>query len=162
MQKIAKINFLAIGIIWIISFLSVFAGEIKANTSEPLPPPIDIKFTLENVPIEGGEAIVKLKVTPSEDMHADISCLLSEAVEPVKEGEVVVRPYVGRHPSAGQQSTIYAETVELWVGFLEAGITKEFTFRVIIPDKNRYELIAVVEALAKWGMKEQSLVIDIE
>lgn len=161
MRKISKSIqsiFLVTGVIWAIFSFCAFTQE----GGGPLPPPVEIEFTTENTPRVGEEVTLRLKVTPLEDMHADISCLLPEGIRPIREKGIIVRPCMDREWHRREQQTRYMEAVELWVGPLEGGITKEFVFRVVIPDKERYELIARVEALAKWGVKEEVLVIDIE
>ncbi|MEK6714495.1 MAG: hypothetical protein AABY43_00405 [Candidatus Omnitrophota bacterium] len=154
-------SIVAIGIIY---FFFGPVWNITAGAAEPLPPPVNIEFTTENAPSIDTETVLKLKVTPQEDMHADISCLLPEGIEPIRKEGIIILPYDdrGQFFSDGPNQPVYTQKIELWVGPLETGIAKEFTFRVIISDKNKYELIAVVEALAKWGIKEQSLVMDIE
>ena len=152
--------FILTSLIWII-FSSVLAQEISPAPARPLPPPIDIEFDAETTPIAGEETELKLKIIPLENMHTDISCLLPQGVEPVREEGAIVQPCRQEHLLYSQPETIYIEAIRLWVGPLKANIAKEFTFRVIIPDKQKYELIARVEALAKWGVKEVILTIDI-
>ena len=160
--KILSLVFAAPIIIWTIFLSQGFTQDIGTSSGGLQPPPIDIAFTLENSPQAGQEAVLKLKVIPFEDMHADISCLLPEGIEPVREAGVMVRPYEEKHWRNRQQQPSHIEVVQLWVGPLTAGTTKEFVFRVKVPDKERYELIARVEALAKWGIKEEVLVIEIK
>lgn len=158
MKKILKciqLMLLVIGVTFVVS------SYIFVQESGPLPPPVDIEFTMEDIPRVGEEVTLRLKVTPQEDMHADISCLLPEGIESIREKGLMVRPYRDRRYGE-QQQTRYRQAIELWVGPLKGGATKEFVFRVKVPDKERYELIARAEALAKWGVKEEILVIDIE
>ncbi len=164
-RQAGKSPFLVIGFIFIISlFFCAFTRQIAASTGEPSSPPVNIEFTLENTPSVGEEAVLKLTVTPLEDMHADISCLLPEGIEVGREQGVMVRPYMGMGLEEPlfheQEQIIYTEVIELYVGLLKANITKEFTFRVIISDNQTYELIARVDALAKWGVKQKNLVIN--
>ncbi len=159
-RQAGKSPFLIIGFIFIISFFCVFTRQIAASTGGPLPPPVDINFTLENIPSVDEEVVLKLTVTPLEDMHADISCLLPEGIQLVREQGIMVLPARDRYfPDTSQEKTLYFEAIELYVGPLQANTTKEFTFRVIIPDNQIYELIARVEALAKWGVREEVLMI---
>jgi len=161
--KRKSIYIFSIAATWIIAFFFASVCSIRADSVEPLPPPVNIEFTTESTPAVNTETIFKLKVTPQEAMHADISCLLPGGIEPVRDEGIMALPYEDSYPFPNTESQpIYTQKISLWVGPLEAGITKEFTLRAIIPDKNRYELIARVEALAKWGIKDEILVIDIK
>lgn len=136
----------------------VFAQE----TGGPPPPPIDVKITAENIPQVGEEVKLKIEVIPQEDMHIDIRCLLPEGIRLVEKKGFMVRPCIGRERYRKETQTRYREAVGLWVGPLEGGITREFVFRVMIPDKKRYPFVVCVDALARWGSKEEILIIDIE
>ncbi len=156
MLKTAKfifLNFFLTGLFLIIFSFSILAGS--------LPPPVDIEFGAETTPIVGEEIELKLKITPFEDMYVDISCLLPQGVKPVREKGVIVQPCRQEYLLYVQPETLYIEAIHLWAGRLKANIVKEFTFRIIIPDKQKYELIARIEALAKWGIKDGILTIDI-
>ena len=131
------------------------------GSGEPQPPPVNIEISMRTISKVGGTVELKIKVTPEEDMHADISCLLPEGIKPVREKGVIVRPCMEREGLDLQQQTRYMEAIELWVGPLEAGATKEFSFQVLIPDKEKYEFIARVEALAKWGVKERVFAVQL-
>ena len=164
MKKISRsipLTLLTIWLSWAILCSCGLAQEIGAGAAGPQSPPVDITFTVGTIFRVGEEVELKIKVTPQEDMHADISCLLPRGIEPVREEAVIVRPYRGRYPHDIKRRTNYMEAVALWTGPLEGGRTKEFSFRVVIPDKERYEFIARVQALAKWGVKEKSVIIDI-
>ncbi len=165
MKKTSSLIFLAFFVLGIILriFSSIgFAQTPVTSANAPQPPPVDIVFTAVNTPIAGQELILTLKVTPLEDMHADISCLLPEGVEPIREDGIMVRPYMDRQPHNQEQQIRYRYAIGLWVGPLTANTAKEFTFRVKASDKGNYGLIAHVEALAKWGIKEEPLAINIE
>lgn len=96
-------------------------------------------------------------------MHVEITCLLPEGIEPVREKGILVRPYTDNREGRNiDQAMKYTEAVDLLVGELNAGITKEFSFRVVIHNKQKYEIIARVSALVKWGEKEEVLKIDME
>ena len=165
MKKISKFTqsiFLVTGVIWAILSSYGLAQEIGTGAAGPLSPPVDIEFSVGNISGVGEEVELKIKVTPQEDMHVDISCLLPWGIEPIRERGVMVRPYRSREPYDIEREMRYMEAIQLWVGPLEAGVTKEFSFRVVIPDKERYEFIARVEALAKWGVKEKVFGIEIK
>jgi hypothetical protein len=130
-----------------------------------LPPPVDITLTTQNIPAIGEAVTVVLRVTPLEDMHADIRCLLPEGVKPVMDPGLMVHLYEDRYLQSEQAFASYPpvqrEVIGLWVGPLPAGETKELVFRVTITEAGTYEFTAVVEALAKWGIKEETLSINI-
>lgn len=153
---------LAIGVSWVMPCPYGLAQEIGLAAAGPQPPPVEINFSIGTIYRVGEEVELKIKVTPKEDMHADISCLLPWGIEPVREEGLMLRPYIGRYPPDIQRQSRYRQEVALWLGPLAGGIAKEFSFRVVIPDKERYEFIARVQALAKWGLKEKSLIIDIQ
>ncbi|TBR18799.1 hypothetical protein EPO66_01135 [bacterium] len=165
MKKTLSLLFLSLFLLGIISALpsSIIFAQIPGSSDSGIPtPPVNIIFTTQNTPQIDVETTLILKVTPLEDMHADISCFLPEGIEPVRENGILARPYANRQQHNQGQQPRYRYAIELWVGPLSAGITKEFTFRVKVPDNKRYELLARVEALAKWGVKEEPLVINIE
>jgi hypothetical protein len=71
-------------------------------------------------------------------------------------------PYRQRRlPGPGRQKE-YRFAAGLWVGPLRAGKTKEFIFHIKIAQKGSYQLVCIVDALAKWGVKEQPLIVNIE
>ena len=141
--------------IYFVSF--VFCQDVENSM---LPPPVEIQFSLENVPTAGDEAILKLKVTPLEDMHVDISCLLPVGIESVQGYGMAIRPYENSQGINLEREMIYREVIGLWTGPIKSGDIKEFSFRVKVLDKEKHELIARVEALAKWGIKEEILTIS--
>ena len=158
-----KLIFLITGVISLLFTISTHS--VTAENGGPLPPPVEIAFTLENAPQAGGEAILKLIVTPLEDMHLDISCALPEGVMPVMEPGIRLQPYENRDINSMEAPTIfqpmYKEAVGLWVGPVTAGQTKEFVFSITITESGNYEFVAVVEALAKWGVKQEILALDV-
>ncbi|MFH1622390.1 MAG: hypothetical protein ABIA97_04635 [Candidatus Omnitrophota bacterium] len=163
MKKDIKIFFIA----GIVSWLFILnTNNVTANSNGPMAPPLDIAFTLDNTPQVGGEAVLKLIVTPLEDMHLDISCALPDGVMPVMESGIRLQPYENRDINNMEAPTIYQpmckEVVGLWVGPVAAGQTKEFVFSVTITESGNYEFVAVIEALAKWGIKQEVLIINIE
>lgn len=145
-----------------ILILRVSSYASAQSSPGPQPPPVDIKLAMVGAPRIGEKTEIKLTVTPLEDMDADISCLLPQGIEPIREEGIMLLPYRERYIYDIQREMEYQYAVGLWIGPLKAGITKEFTFHIIVPDKQLYQLIAHLEALAKWGAKEDVLVIDIE
>ena len=109
--------------------------------------------------------VLHLEVTPLEDMHLDISCVLPEGVIPVMDPGIMIQPYVGRSMLNLDDSFIdmpmQRDVVVLSVGPVVGGQMKEFVFRVTIPEAGSYEFIAVVEALAKWGVKREKLIVNV-
>ena len=138
---------------------------------KPEAPPVNIELTSDQSSAFAGETFkIRVKVTPQQTMHADIRCLLPEAIQPVRNPGIQIWPVAkGKQvrrpePSNGhgrQHLQLYKESVKLWVGLIPAGEVKEFSFLVNAPKKGNYKLIVVVEALAKWGEKEKELVIHV-
>lgn len=127
-----------------------------------LPPPVDIEATTENTPQVNQEVTLIIRVNPLEDMHADISCLLPEGVKAVRQEGIMVQPCMDRYLHEGHTEKRYNEAVGLWVGPMQGNTIKEFRFKVVMLEKEKYEFIVRFEALAKWGVKEQVFVIDLE
>lgn len=152
---------LTVGVFWFVFCCTNFCFAQGPAVNEGIPPPpVEVQFSLVNAPSVGADTLLKVKVKALEDIHVDISCLLPEGIEPIQERGVTVRPYEDVGGILGQQyQTIYAEALELWVGLLKSGTTQEFVFRVKIPDKKKYDLIARIEALAKWGVREEVLAV---
>lgn len=140
---------------------SVIAQGAESAVERPLSPPVNIEFSIDSTPKLGEEVTLRLTITPLEDMHAEISCLLPEGVEVIREKGIMVRPYRERFHTA-QKLPMYRQAVVLSVGPLKGGITKEFVFRAKVSKVGQYELIAQLKALAKWGVKEEFLVLNIE
>ena len=143
----------------------------KVKKEKPDPPPVTIEMTADKASAFVGDIIeIRIQVTPSEAMHVDIQCLLPEAVKPVRENGVKIRPGKEQQRPRGKSlqkghgrtpAPIYKEAVKLWVGPLPAGEAREFAFQVHAERKGAYKLIAIVDALAKWGTKEKDLVINV-
>jgi hypothetical protein len=150
-----------VAIVLVVFFVCVHSYAQEAGTTEPLSPPVEIQFNLQNSPVVGGEAKLKLTVRPLQDMHADISCLLPEWIEFVDDGTVNLRPCDENKIFDGGESVVYPEAVELFVGPLAAGTIKVFSFSVRINNKGIYRLIARVQALAQWGVKEEIFIIEV-
>jgi hypothetical protein len=142
--------------------LLVTTPFVHAQTStQPQPPPVDIVISAPNNPVVGTEIPITIKVKPQVDMHADISCALPLNVEPVYEKGVRIMPYHSRGIPNIKRQIQCRLSAGLWAGPLKAGETKEFTFKVKTTQKGSYLLICVVQALAKWGEKEGSLVVNV-
>lgn len=151
-KRIIPLVLLLISVGWI--------HDVAAQESQPLPPPVDIEFTSEGVSgMAEGELLIKVTVTPQEDMHADIRCLLPEGVEPQDAQGMMVSPSDESRFLDIPSDILYHQVIGLHVGPLKAGISKEFSFRIKITDHEQHELIVIVEALAKWGMKTQRLTV---
>jgi hypothetical protein len=146
---------------------SVFVGSSAFGqpNSGPLPPPVNIEIATASVPKTGEEIELIIKVTPQEDMHADISCLLPEGVEPIREQGVRIMPFRENQMPINRRQLMrrmnYRFSAGLWVGPLPANQTKEFVLRVNIANPGNYELICRVDALAKWGEKEKIFTINV-
>lgn len=138
-------------------YSSLFALEVEG----PLPPPVEISFMAEGILQLNTETTIKLRVTPLEDMHAKICCFLPEGIELVRENGILVRPNTDVKTVASDKEIKYSEIIDFWVGPVKGGVTKEFSFRVIFHNKQKYKFVASVEALAKWGEKEELSEIDI-
>ncbi|MEW5759110.1 MAG: hypothetical protein AB1755_06595 [Candidatus Omnitrophota bacterium] len=155
-------------LIFVILFPIVFAQEVKTQEikttfKKPLPPPVEIMFFMKSIPKVGEELTLKMRVIPLKDMPAEISCFLPEGIKPVREKGVTVQSYGKRNGHKKERKMKYRYAMGLWIGPLKAKVTKEFYFRVIILDKGKYELIACVDVLlAKWGVKEEILKINIK
>jgi len=132
-----------------------------AQNSGPQAPPVDIAISAPDNAVVGAMIPVTIKVTPSVDMHADISCLLPQGIMPVPEQGVRIMPYHPRGIPNIERIKQYRLIVNLWVGPMKANETKEFTFHVKAAQKGSYSLICVVQALAKWGEKEGSLTLNV-
>ena len=160
----ALIFFLTV-VAWIMNSSYVVAQEIGIDMRGPQPPPVEISLTMENTAVAPGDDIVlHLEVTPLEDMHLDIRCVLPEGVVPAIDPGIMIQPYMGRSMFLDDPFTdmpVQRDSVVLSVGPVVGGQMKEFVFRVTIPAAGSYEFIAVVEALAKWGIKEEVLVIGV-
>jgi hypothetical protein len=161
-MKSLKSAFFTTGIIGTVLICCTATQNVEGNTGGPLPPPVNIEFTVVNTPQAGEETMLKVIVTPLEDMHADISCVLPEGVRLVMEEGLMLHPYMDRHLYNEQEFPLHREAIGLWVGPLAGGESKEFAFRVVISDRGSYGFLAIVEALSKWGIKKEVLVIDIK
>ncbi len=129
-SSLLLLAFVVLGIILTIFSFTGFAQNSGTNDNSPQSPPVDIVFTSVNSPVAGQELTLTLKVTPLEDMHADISCLLPEGIAPIREDGIMVRPYMDRQPYNQEQQVRYSYAIGLWVGPLTANTAKEFTFRI--------------------------------
>lgn len=167
MTKACKRSLRIESIIAVLLLFSLFCQVYADASSGPQPPPVEISLTTENINVApGDEVVLHLKVTPLEDMHLDISCVLPEGVMPVMVPGIMLRPYMERDmhrfddPFMGMP--MQRDAVVLSVGPVVGGQMREFAFRVIIPETGNYEFIAVIEALAKWGIKEKNLIIEVK
>lgn len=142
---------------------TLFSSSIlfAQGISLPQSPPIDIELTANTSLQANGQVEIRVKVTPQEDMHAQISCLLPKEAKLLKEKGVMLSLYHDKYGYNQQRQSQYRYAARLWVGPLEKGKTKEFVFHINISN-GRYEFITVIDALAKWGTKEKSLVVDLK
>ncbi len=154
--------FFAMGLAMQLFSFYAFAQTPKTNDNIPLSPPVDIVFTAVNSPAIGQELILTLKVAPFEDMHVEIACLLPVGITVREDEGITVCPFRDSHRFSRQYEGKYYGTALLYVGPLAKGAAKEFIFRLNIPAKGKYELVSYVDALAKWGTKEESLTVDIK
>lgn len=148
----------------LICMLFIFSGVIygaEPIVEKQLPPPVNMEFTAENTPEAGKEIILKLKVTPLEDMHAEISCLLPQEIEPIIDNNVRVKLYKEKQPIS-QNLSVYKQKIVFYTGPLKGGIAREYLFRIKVSDIGKYELIGRAEALAKWRIKDNKLVLNIK
>lgn len=149
---------------WFPSYIA--AQEIGVDGGGPQPPPVDISLTVENTTIaENDEVVLYLKVMPLEDMHLDISCVLPEGAVPVKGHGIMVQPYIGRiaynFDDPFTDTLKQRNSVTVFVGPVVGGQMKEFAIRVVMAETGAHEFIAIVKALAKWGVKEEKFVVNI-
>lgn len=150
--------------------VSVFAQD------KPLPPPVDISFNFEGIPQIGKEVGIKVKVTPKEEMHAEITCFLPAGLEAITDKKDINLRHVRDEEPYGQRyikdnrekvrgnkdkKQIKPTALCLWLGPIKANETKEYIFQVKIPDSQRYEIVCRAQAMAKWGFKDESFVIDL-
>jgi len=144
---------------FILTFLPSSARTQSA--SGPLPPPVEIILTHKNISESISE--ITLRMTPLEDMHVDIKCLLLEGLEGIQGNNLMIMPYIEEMPGSGMASGVnYMESVGLLVGPISAGVTKEFVFTVKENKKQAHEIIVHVQALAKWGIKEENFIINVQ
>lgn len=140
-----------------LSIISICASYAFSQTT----PPADIVFSLQDTPQAGSEIILKLKVTPQEDIYGNISCIFPKEIKLLNEEEIRAEFYRDRYLHE-EKEEISSQTIVLWVGpLLKEEGPKEFSLHLIIPNKERHEFIARVEAMSEWATKEEVFVIDL-
>ena len=123
------------------------------------PPPADIEINTASVEGKSNQLEIRIKVTPQEDMHLDISCFL-QGMRPLMQKGMRLRRnnprrYMAMHES--ERNLNSSLNVGLWTGPLKGGISKDLTFRVIMLKAKECKIIANIKGLAKWGIKEKTL-----
>jgi hypothetical protein len=110
----------------------------------------------------GEELELKITVIPEEDLTAEITCLLPDGIEIVRQKGLIIMPYRHRGwPVTQEPQRIYNQALRLWAGPLKAATPQEFAFRVVILQKTTYEFIARVSGLGEWGVKEKAYTITV-
>lgn len=139
--------------IFILLFLLALGSGAGAEDGL-LPPPVDVQFTESR---DAGQAL-RLSVTASEAMHVDISCLLPEGVALTTQEGVALRPCDEGAADPSQTDTC-REAVVLWIGPLAAGEKKEFLLGVKVLDQKSHVVVARIQALARWGLREERVTL---
>jgi hypothetical protein len=121
----------------------------------------DIQFTTPVDSSAGAEIPVTMKITPQEDIRADISCLLPKGVMPVPGKGVHIMPYYQRGIPNMDRQKQYRFSAGLFRGLLKAGETKEFTFSIKAPQKGSYNLLGVVNSMPNWEEKDAVLTVNV-
>ncbi len=160
MFKIIKICFL-LGFSYLVVNLTSFAQSNSTDPNLPSPPPVTLVYSVAGTPQAGTPIAINVKVTPQEDMHLDINCLLPQGVEPVYEPGVRIIPYAEKYTSDTISRRGYLLMAGLWTGPLSAGVIQEFTFHVTVSQKGSYKLICLADALAKWGQQEADYTLNV-
>jgi len=140
----------------------VYAQEPVAPLVEFPQPPVDIQFNVKEAPQIGKELEITVSVISEADINAEITCLLPDGIEIIRQKGLIVMPYRERGLSPAQGSRrAYSRMLRLWIGPLKAAIPQESLFRVVIPQKSTYEFIARVAGLGQWGVKEKTYTITV-
>jgi hypothetical protein len=128
------------------------------NTEGPQLPPVNVEFKLMNTPQVGGDAEIKLIVTPQEDMHIDISVLVPEGLKARPEDGFPIMPQnnASMNPVSSKSS---AELINFWVGPVKAKDTKEYVFHIKISEQGKHSLVAQIRDLMQYGVKQEVLEI---
>jgi hypothetical protein len=145
----------------IILLTLLFLGKVVEAGDGLSPPPVDVQFSAQKAEGTPEGLTLKLTVTPLADMHVDISCLVPRGVELLTEEGLSLRPYEDEAGADPARESVYREAVVLWVGPLSAGETKEFLLSVRVLDEGKREIIARIQALAQWGLREEILTIGV-
>ncbi len=143
----------------VILFLIGFLFNVSAQINEPLPPPVEITM---NASVDADDITIMIEITPLEDMHLDLSCMLPLGVEPVISSEINLRSIEPSAISIKERiENNYRNSIVLYVGFLPANKTATYQFKVKVSDNKEYKLIAITQALSKWGAKQETMQIGI-
>ena len=151
--------------IFVLTFIALFSSNVMAVI--PPAPPVDIEFMNADASLIGRERILKISILPHEDIHADISCIVPDGVWLVLKPEFVVNQYLeddlnNELTSTNSLITSQKKIISMSTGLLPVGYRKDFIFSIIFTKKGNYELKAIVDPLSKWGIKEKTLMVNIE
>ena len=124
-------------------------------------PPVTLEYSVSGAPKAGDQAAITITVTPQEDMHLDINCLLPRGVAPVIEPGVQIVPYREKFTPNLERQKNYRLGANIFTGPLKAGETKAFTFHVVISSSGTYNFVCLADALKTWGQKELDFSVDV-
>lgn len=123
------------------------------NQQELLPPPVDIVFDIS--PLHPDNSVnVTIHVSARDICHARVMVFLPYGVGILPKDRPRCRPYSAMD-FRNKGSVTYRYCINLYTGVLAQGEAKEFSFTVIAEEQKQYPIACAVDALSKWGYKQE-------
>jgi hypothetical protein len=147
----------------VVFFFFSFTITIPLVFGDSAFPPVDLDIFYQETGSSGNEVEIFFEITPREDLHLDISCVIPEGVEPELTKELYLRSYRPELPFENFKERMkYKNAVTMHAGPVKAGEMMSFSFKVRIDPSRENTFILQAKSVTQSGMQEKLLTIGGE